>query len=453
MSGFDASTDVVPLGTDKVLINFNGTYTVEMIPPREAAALPTSYIVGQEINWDAPWIEVYVWVELPFWLMVGNTTVSVEVGGHDFEIAIHENYSEMHVGLLTDSKENVVYRGPWKKNEDLSEDLQNLIKTRPDVPFMWRKCKTVLRIKSRCNEDVWNTTQEHADPQKESISYRAASNGIRFYLGSLCRAHIPVVNELLQGYRLATYDYFPFEVSPWDVPFWVIERNAKSARSCLVPYKGWDFKPRAFATPFGELAKKMLAGEKLDPPTLPYKLIEEGELQDGISIVAAPGEFELLDSLNLMERGDYSGAVRRITTAVEVIVESVVATAVEVAEGQRSAVTFLKNTETNFRRRVERYEELSARTLPDALRREMATTRKLRHRIVHKGYRIGPNERGRAQRAVDTGRWTYNWFEDKKERSEVRERKIAFRSLGRDMAVGVFPTHIAPEGVVVSKLR
>jgi hypothetical protein len=198
------------------------------------------------------------------------------------------------------------------------------------------------------------------------------------------------------------------------------------------------------------LTKRILSGEKLDPPTLPYNLIEDGDVQNAISIFAAPGEFELLDSLNLMERGDYSGAVRRITTALEVIVESVVGSAVEAAEGQRSTVKFLKTTETNFRRRVEKYEELSGRTLSNALRREMFVTRKLRHRIVHKGYRIGPGERGRAQRAVDTGRWTYNWFENNKQRFDVREKKIAFRGLGRDTSAGVFPSKITPEGVVLS---
>jgi len=414
------------------------------------AAIPSSYFIGQEIKWDAPWIEVYLWVELPFWLMTGNTTVSVELGGHDFEIAIHENYFELHVGVLSDSKENVVYRGPWKKNDDLSEGIRNAIKTRPDVPIMWRKCKTVLKIKSRCNENVWNTTQEADDEKKRSIKYRAAMNGIRLYLASLCRAHIPVVNRLLQGYRLATYDYFPYEVSPWDVPFWMIERSAKSIRSSLVPYRDWDSKPMGFATPFEELTQKILSGQKLDPPTLPYKFIEENDLQNGISIVPAPGEFELLDSLNLMERGDYSGAVRRITTALEVIVESVVSSAVELAEGKRSAVKFLKDTETNFRRRVEKYEQLSARTLSNALRTEMFATRKLRHRIVHKGYRIGPNERGRAQKAVDTGRWTFNWFEDNKQRYDVREKKIAFRGLGRDLTVGIFPSAITTDGVVIS---
>jgi hypothetical protein len=416
---------------------------------QQRADISSSYAVGQEINWEAPWIEVCLWVELPFWLMVGNTTVSVEVEGHNFEIAIHENYFELHVGVLSDSKQNVVYQGPLKEKDDLAEEVRNLIDARPNVPFMWRKCKTVLKIKSRCNEDVWNTTQEKHVAHKNALSYRAALNAIRFYLAELCRAHIPVVNKLLQGYRLATYDYFPYEVSPWDVPCWLIECSGKSVRSWLVPYRVWDFKPKGFATPFEELDKKILSGEELDPPTLPYKLIDEGDLQKGISIIAAPGEFELLDSLNLMERGDYSGAVRRITTALEVIVESVVGRAVEVAEGKRSAVKFLRNTETNFRRRVEMYEELSGRTLPNALRREMFATRNLRHGIVHRGYRIRPGERGRAQRAADTGRWAYNWFENNKGRFDVREKKIAFRSLGRDTTAGVFPTKITPEGVVV----
>ncbi len=41
----------------------------------QQVAIPSSYFVGQEINWDAPWIEVYLWVELPFWLMTGNTYI------------------------------------------------------------------------------------------------------------------------------------------------------------------------------------------------------------------------------------------------------------------------------------------------------------------------------------------------------------------------------------------
>ena len=28
-------------------------------------AIPNSYFIGQEIKWDAPWIEVYLWVGCP----------------------------------------------------------------------------------------------------------------------------------------------------------------------------------------------------------------------------------------------------------------------------------------------------------------------------------------------------------------------------------------------------
>jgi hypothetical protein len=134
--------------------------------------------------------------------MTGNTTVSVEVGGHDLEIAIHENYFELKVGILSDSKENVVNRGPWKKNDDLNEPIRHAIKARCVVPIMWRKCKTVLKIKSRCNEDVWNTAQEPDDEKNRSISCRVATNGIRFYPASLCPAHMPVATGFCEDIDL-----------------------------------------------------------------------------------------------------------------------------------------------------------------------------------------------------------------------------------------------------------
>src|SRR5580658_1870803 len=121
---------------------------------------PEVSLLGQEIDWKAPWIEVSLWVELPFWLMVGDTTVSVELGGHSFDVEIHENYFELHAGVLSDSRQNVVYQGPWKTEEALSAEIRNCMQARPDVPRMWRKCKSTLKIKSRCNEDVWNKAQE-----------------------------------------------------------------------------------------------------------------------------------------------------------------------------------------------------------------------------------------------------------------------------------------------------
>jgi hypothetical protein len=68
-----------------------------------------------------------------------------------------------------------------------------------------------------------------------------------------------------------------------------------------------------------------------------------------------------------MERGDYSGAVRRITTAIEVIVEAVVAGQIQAAQGKSSAEKFLKATKTKFDKRLTKYEPLTGRTLSDSL--------------------------------------------------------------------------------------
>ncbi|HEY6466996.1 MAG TPA: hypothetical protein VIY69_13445 [Candidatus Acidoferrales bacterium] len=414
--------------------------------------LPDRYSIDEEINWDAPWIGVSIWVELPFWLMVEDSTLSVDVGGHNFAIETHEHYFELHAGGISDSKQHVLYQGPPKKQPDLMESVRNVLSSHPEADILWRKSKTVLKIKSRCNEFVWDTRNGTNDVLKNARFPMALQKAIDLYLTELCRAHIPVVNTLIQQYRLATYDYFAYEVSPWDVSFWLVERNAKCVRVGLVPYRDWDIKPRGYAQPPHEIVDALSAGDAPTPPTLPYKLIEINALQDKMSFVAGPGEFDLLDSLNLMERGDYSGAVRRITTALEVIVENLVAKAIAAVEGKSAATKFVQTSKTNFRMRLEKLERLTGRALPDPLKRQLFQTRTLRHKIVHQGYRIGPSERGLAQHAVDTGRWTYNWFENDAERFDVREKKIAFRGLGRDLTAGVFPTKITAEGVVVSKI-
>jgi hypothetical protein len=368
--------------------------------------------------------------------MVDNTTITTEVEGHEFQVAVHDNYFELHIQLATDSRQSVLYRGPLRKLGDLSDTIQQVRQKNPDLPLMWRKCKTVLKIATRCNGEVWNP----------AITDKRLSEGtVKLYLWALCKAHIPVVNRLVQGYRLATYDYFAFEIAPWDVPRWQIESSGHAVSCLLVPYRGWDMKPVmsergtfGFKPPVGSTGRPKL-----------YQLISGEDLRKQVSATATSGEFELLDALNLMERGDYSGAVRRITTAIEVVVEAMVGRGIEAAEGKPSAEKFLKGTRMDFDRRVSKYETLNGRILSDGLRKQLTETRKLRHRIVHQGCRINLGERGLAQQSVDTGRWIFNWFENDNARQTVREKRIAFRSLGRDLGDGIFRTKITPEGVTV----
>jgi hypothetical protein len=366
--------------------------------------------------------------------MVDNAIIPIEIQGHTFPVHLHDNYFELHSGEITDSKRLVLYRGPKKSDKALSPEIRKLRKSRPDITCMWRKCKTVLKITSRFNEDVWakliSTEQQY--PAEE------------LYISELIKAHIPIVNKLIQLYRIATYDYFAFELAPWDIPQWIIERDANAVTGFIMPYRTWDYKPLIYDNP------NLQIPEKLKTAPVEYQLIKSGELLTQASVIPTPGELEVLDAQNLMERGDYSGAVRRITTAIEVVVEDVLYHQIEAAQGKQQAEKYIKNTMTNFPRRVAEYQRLSKRTLPPGQVNELNATRALRHRIVHRGYRIMAGERGRAQRSVDTGRWIFNWFESNPTKAQIREKRIAFRSLGRDMFNGMFPTRITSDGVEIS---
>ena len=112
---------------------------------RDQAGPPDHFAIGDDLNWDAPWIDVLLWVELPFWLMVDNTTITVEVEGHEFPISVYDNYFELHGKIISDSRDTVCYRGPLRKLDDLSENIQQVRRENPDLPLMWRKCKTILK--------------------------------------------------------------------------------------------------------------------------------------------------------------------------------------------------------------------------------------------------------------------------------------------------------------------
>ncbi len=288
---------------DQILGEAPREATVQIGQDKQSAQIPDHYLIGDSLKWNASWVEVRLWTELPFWLMVENTSLSIEYESHKFPVSVHDDYFELFFGHATDSRSSVGYRGPFRKPEDLPGMVKEAMEHHPEEPYMWRKCKTYLKVGSRCNEDVLKAV--HGEDQRRAME-------AKYYLSDLCRAHIPVINKLVQTYRLATYDYFAFEVSPWDVPHWSIEREGNSVSTVLVGYRDWDFKPLLYPS--------LDTNQK---PTV-YKLIDGTELQSQIQFVPTPGELELMDALNLMERGDYSGAVRRVTTAIEVIVEDVV---------------------------------------------------------------------------------------------------------------------------------
>jgi hypothetical protein len=384
-------------------------------------SIPDSYWIGQELDWEAATVPVQLYVELPYWLMVPNCTQEVDVNAHKFKVDIREDWIELYRNIVLDSRLTCLYIGPSQKpRPDLLKAIKN-----GKAAIMSRKCKTVLRIHSDCNKDALAASRE--DGRRRNPAYA--------YLRSFCEAHFDIVNRLVQEYRLATYDYFAYELSPWDIPIWFVKSEINTVTIALQGYLNWDEKP---VIDTGGTRER-------------YKLIEPSDLQSVLTFQASDGEYDLMDALNLMERGDYSGAVRRITTAIEAQTESAQKRELLKKMSLRDVEQILENTKTNFKKRLELHQETSGRKLNDALAKELEITRSLRHSIVHRGKRIAFNDRGQAQKSVDTGRWIFNWLENQPARFDVREKRIGKRSLGRHVLEIRYDSEITAAGAVVHK--
>lgn len=138
---------------------------------------PKEYWVGQDLDWDSASVPTVLWVELPFWIMVPNCSQEIEVNGCKLKVEIRDDYIELYVDLVSDSRLSCFYIGPPKINPKLREQIKELQR-----PVMQRKCKTVLRICSACNKDVLAKAQQ---TDRRSIAH--------FYLRSFCEAHLPII--------------------------------------------------------------------------------------------------------------------------------------------------------------------------------------------------------------------------------------------------------------------
>jgi hypothetical protein len=400
----------------------------------QARPTPRSFTFGDGIEWSSPLNETLLYVELPFWLMTPPGTVAVEWCGTTFPVDICSPWMEVFVVEVTDSRASCIHQGPWRDDYVAEEYLPTEL-SEEDLRLLARPTKTVLRLTTRGHAGAFRELAESEPPR--------ARHEQKAYWASLCEAHIPVVNELIQRYRLVTYDFFPYEVSAWDVPIWYLKHGGAGYRAMLLSYKEWDRRP--------------VVVERLDenglPVMKPFEWATPHALGDVSSELATPGEFDLLDARSLMERGDYTGAVRRTVTAIEAVLEWALLGQLKEQYSPAEAATKLENTKNNFPGRLAQWRKLAQPAISQSEFDELESTRQLRHDIVHRARRILQSERGRAQRAVDTSRWLFNKIEGKPERAAVREKGPGvIRSVGRVALTPRFPAGIEDGGIVLHPL-
>ena len=221
------------------------------------ANIPKSYWIGQELNWEASSVDVVLLCEVPFWIMVPNCVLEVEVHNYKFNVEIRDDFIVKYAGLVGNSQSGWIYVGtPNPDPNQLDTETKKQIEER-NLPIIDRKCKTVFRVHSTCNGDVLRAVDE-----------KARSRPAQFYLQSFCEAHIEIINRIIQHYRLSTYDFFAYEVNPWDVPFWfLLSEEFGPSKVDLLMYPAWDVKPVIRVDSNG--------------PFETYKLIDANELQTG----------------------------------------------------------------------------------------------------------------------------------------------------------------------------
>lgn len=392
-----------------------------------------SFMFGQSLPWGHELTQVYLYVELPFWLMMDPATIAVEYEGTQFALDICGSQVEIFFDQFSDSRRTLAWRGPQQTSNQWTPPPElEALAAETGLGFMSRPCKTVLRLKSQGLAEAFDLPDDGALP-RESGERDA-------YWASLCEAHLPIVNELIQRYRLTTYDYFAYEVSPWDVPVWYVRSGETSRAVVIMPYKAWDHRPVTIGQPPDG------GGES---PVRAMQFTDAAKLSVTSTAAAIPGEFELLDARSLMERGDYTGAVRRATTAIEAIVEWRLRKELRKSYAEDEVEKRLIASQNDFPGRFRQLQKLlGTQTLSDSLSTEFEATRRIRHEIVHRGRRLTHQERDRAQRSVDTGRWLFNTIEAIPERARLRDFGV-MKSVGRAALALRLPTRITSVGVEV----
>jgi hypothetical protein len=406
---------------------------MDSAPDDSAFTPPKSFAVGVGLAWDSPLIPVNLVVELPFWMMVPTSIVNITYDGVDFKLLIAEGDSEVFAWAVTDNRRSCGYQGNRPETFETRDDIQI-----PGMTLMRRKQRSTVYFQTRVHRDI------EAAAVKDGLSRQAMH-----YFASLCEAHLPVLNELIARYRLLTYDYFSYEVSAWDVPVWHVRGGVLGHLAVpLFDYLSIEGRPilipstasAGVATTDAEEVRRL-------------ELTTGDQIENATGASASPGEFDLLDARNLMERGDYSGAIRRTTTAIEVLVEHVLR--LELLKSFDAATTEakLEASKNDFPGRLRQWQKLSGITLSDSTQASLAETRSIRHEIVHSGRRLSHEERGLAQRLTDMGRWTYNKIENDSVKRDLREKNNVVRAILRPTLAFRFPVGLTPEGFQVRSLR
>lgn len=420
---------------------------LELIPQQEWAD-EFKAAAADELKYDGERVPINLVVELPFWLMTPDASVSLTFEEATVNTHIRSDFVEVgNSSRFHDSRTNLEYIGPsrWAPAGPSVGPRKDLV---------LRQQRTVLVFDALALREAIEASQlahkEKAPTPKAERSRQRRINGADHYFQTLAIAHLPFVNQLIMSYRAVSQDPFAFDVSTWDVPLWWAEHDDKLVRINLMPYKDSDAYPATRDATTGQRSA--------------YFAVDTDSLRNQLPSPVPPSFVELLDAKSLLRRGRYSEAVRAAVTAIEVEFESqLIGLYRERGETDEQIDARLNESKLSFMDRVDEWEQLTQRRLPGPrtseyphlnglrVRNELINARLLRHRIVHEGYRITVFSKGRANRAVDALTWLHEWLTGRDSYSEQQTRNSALFSaiFGMTFEFGLLRFEYMTDGVVV----
>jgi hypothetical protein len=407
---------------------------------------------SDKLDLEGERVSVRLLVELPFWLLTPESTISVAHEETAVQAAIFQKYLEVSQGpLYYNSHTAVKYIA---HADDLKPDAvpPALAGLRPAI---LRQMKTVIVFQPEALKQALDWRQERIGATDDKTQTLQPAKTLRhlnqanLYLCSLAFAHIPFLNQLITSYRAVSFDPFAFEVSEWDVPTWYVQFGDAQIQVALVPYWSTDTYPAVSALR-STGAEAYIAASK---EAVQAQAIEE----------VMPGKLELLDALSLYHRGRFGDAVRSAVTAIEVILEAQLYTLLRQQEGygDEEAERRLAETRNSFHDRLRDYEKVSQRRLPSPmvswlptingvrLKQELGWVRELRHKVVHEGVRVDIFADIQMQRAIETMTWLFRWLSGEDYNKENNRNFTFFNSAQGGMFRRIFGIKYTGTGVLI----
>lgn len=403
----------------------------------DEAMTPEFVGIGSSLNWDSPLRQFAFSVELPFWLLMPSSSLRVTVGDFTTVVVIeNEGIEIQHGRQFRRTHRNTVFMGGTEASKKAMAPVRAILDG-----GLFRATRTLLLIETYAIEDALNAFWGENGPRYQDASC---------YFASLALGHLPVVNKVINAYRMASVDPFAHEVTAWDIPVWFVCRPPDSQPIYLQPHLVEDWYPT--------IRKGLQSDDEVQYFSATADAVEQ-KLAKGES----PGEVEMLDGWSLFHSGRFGDSIRSFVTAIEVLVESEIRRLLaERRHTQEEIDSRLDETRNNFENRLTDYCELSRRRIPGPnlhyvpylngvrLADELEWTRRLRHKIVHHGHRLDHTFSKPMLRAAETTSWLFDWlsapgdFEERRRKNSTfffgaRTHAVPFECEVRDGRIVVMP--------------